>query len=260
MRIHDKFIYLHPPKTGGWTVRRILERAELGELPVGMYQHCGIADLPVHPPRFTFATVREPCAWYRSYFHYNCHRDGRFKPGLQAFFGTEPMVLKEALRKMLSPQGSPDPALPMFGLKTHGGRRQISMPTIVAHREIGPYSWMLSQLLNVGGAWKLPYNSNERLFSVDLVLDTAAIRSELGLIMGGLQLDITDALAATADDNVNSDIVAAGRDILPYEGTTAEVFDDEMREWVYHKERHIVELMGYTGPGEPATNGTVELP
>jgi len=273
MRIHDKFLYLHPPKTGGWTVRRILERAELGELPPGVYQHCSLVDLPLDLPRFIFATIREPCAWYRSYLHYNCHRDGRFKPGLQAFFGTEPMVLKDALHRMLYPFHHFNRPVPLFGIPSDGrgpGGLGRCTGAFLTSLDIGPYTWMLAQLLSFGGAWKIPASLSspspgycptvcKHLFDVDLVLDTAAIRSELGTVLERLELDITDALADTADDNVNTDIVAAGRDILPYAGTTAEVFDDEMREWVYHKERHIVALMGYTRPGKPAKNSTVEL-
>ena len=246
MRIHDKFLFLHPPKTGGWTVRRILQTANLGHLPTGLYQHASISQvaaiLPGELP-FSFATIREPCAWYRSYLHYNCHEDSTPKPGLRPLFGAGPLDMKTALHTMLfSKKG----VVPLFGM-------DIPSERLLHHLDIGPYTWMLRTLLHRDGAASMGTGPVRDLFNVDLLLDTDAIRLELGGIMADLGLDISSALATTPDDNTNLGLTTESRDILAYGKTLEEAFDDEMREWVYQKERHIVELMGYTGPGKPSS-------
>lgn len=255
MRVSPNWLYLHPPKTGGWTVRRILEAARLGELPQGIHQHSALHELRTEfsGRPFIFATVREPCAWWRSYLHYNTDRNGYPKPALRSLIGGARLDLKKALRLLLFPRPGTIEAIPVFGVRT-----PAPVSALEAHH-IGPYSWMLIHMLRIDPV--LPdLNSAERLFDVNVVMDTDWCRTGLQVVMSELGYDIQQALQDTPDDNRNEVLTRTGRDIFPYEGTTAEVFDEEMREWVYELEDPIVQLMGYDGPGQWAQRPLVRSP
>ncbi len=255
MRVHPRFLFLHVPKTGGWTVRRILEAADLGELPDGVYQHSTWDDLRVefsYRP-LVFATVREPCAWYRSYLHYNTGRNGHPKATLSRVIGPWRLSgpgFKSALQRLLFPRGNID-HFPLLGLRSSVAIGELR------RSGIGIYTWMLQTMLRMDPDSE---DLRGRLFDVDLVIDTDALRTELPKLMARLELDLGTAMIDTPDDNRNATLAAADRDVFPMEGTTAEVFDDEMRAWVYDKEHRIVHRMGYTGPDRPAKNATLERP
>ena len=105
MFVADEFLYLHLPKTGGWTVRRILSGAGIGHTDLHLNQHSALHEIPERwrCGKQIIATVREPCAWYRSYFHYNVRRDGTMSPFIAQLLDGKPFELKRALRAMLYP-------------------------------------------------------------------------------------------------------------------------------------------------------------
>jgi hypothetical protein len=240
VHLSDRFFFLHLPKTGGWTVRRILLGAKLPHTDLYLNQHAARHEVPArwHDGKQIFATVREPCAWYRSYFHYNVRRDGTMSPFIRELLGDQPFELKRALHAMLFPDPE-GPSMRMLGI----GRRVG--PKLLAERQTGPYSWMVANQLGeapdaphpVPGTW---------------LIDTHTLRTGLRQAMKRLDIDLGSALQDVPDDNRNVELIAQGRMLLPYAQDLLEDFDDEMVGWVYEREHAVVELMGYTGPGTPA--------
>ncbi len=246
MHLSDRFLFLHLPKTGGWTVRRILRGAQLPHIDLHLNQHSALHEIPEHwrEGKQVIATVREPCAWYRSYFHYNVRRDGTMSPFIRLLLADKPFELKRALHAMLFPD--PDgPPMQMLGI----GRR--ASPKLLAERTMGPYSWMVANQLGAEpdaghpepGTW---------------VIDTDSLRTGLRQAMKRLGIDLGTALDQVPDDNRNVELVAQGKGLLPYERPLLKDFDDKMVEWVYEREHAVVQLMGYTGPGTKARTSLME--
>lgn len=248
MHLSDRFLFLHLPKTGGWTVRRILAGAGLEHTDLHLNQHAALHEISERwrCGKQVIATVREPCAWYRSYFHYNVRRDGTMSPFIRELLGDEPFELKRALHAMLFPDPK-GPPMRMLGI----GQR--ASPGLLAERQMGPYSWMVANQLGrepnalhpVPGTW---------------VIDTDSLRTGLQQAMKRLDLDLGPAVEDVPNDNCNVELVAQGRMLLPYERPLLEDFDDEMVGWVYEREHAVVRLMGYTGPGSTARTSLVEAP
>lgn len=74
------FVFLHVPKTGGTFVRRLLlQHAPAGWGAIEGTAHGGVADIPApwaDLPRLAF--VRNPYAWYVSWFYFQRERDGTY--------------------------------------------------------------------------------------------------------------------------------------------------------------------------------------
>jgi hypothetical protein len=99
---HDRFVYVHVPKTGGTTIRELCARNDLG---VDIYKneagerirrggHDWPEGQPIDPDYLlgrgygpvqipegakVFATVRDPVKWYRSYYQFRRELDFRGK-------------------------------------------------------------------------------------------------------------------------------------------------------------------------------------
>lgn len=72
MLLAKHFVFIHVQKTGGTTVRSILEKHAPKEWELTDFgQHPTFADIPsshAHLPKFAF--VRNPFSWYVSWFHF----------------------------------------------------------------------------------------------------------------------------------------------------------------------------------------------
>ncbi len=248
MMSHPRFLYLHPPKTGGWTVRRILAAAGLGEVSPHYNQHSALHELEdfLKTDRFTFATVREPCDWYRSYFHYNVRTTGTVSDCIKPLLKGEPFKLKSALFRFLFPHVSMPSRMKLLGVE------RSFEPGLLRHHQIGPYTWMLLNLLG-----RKPPNEHRLHVEIDRLIDTAQLRDGLQTVMTELDIDIAGALEQVADDNRNVNLVDQGHVLLPYERPLHEDFDDDMVAWVYQADRLVVDWMGYTGPGSSARTSMV---
>jgi len=243
MHLSDHFLFLHLPKTGGWTVRRILAQAQVPHTDLHLNQHAALHQIPerFREGRQIIATVREPCAWYRSYFHYNVRRDGTMSPFVERLMDGKPFELKRALHAMLfpDPDGAP---MQMLGIE------QRVSPRLLHERHIGPYSWMVAHQLGAKP------NAGYPVPNVWL-LETGRLRDGLRVATGRLGIELGEALERVPNDNCNADLIAQGKALIPYERPLTEDFDDEMIGWVYGRDHSVVQLMGYRGPGvEPKTS------
>lgn len=245
MYLSDQFLFLHLPKTGGWTVRRILAASGAPYHALTINQHAALHEIPLHlrAGRQIVATLREPCAWYRSYFHYNVRTDGTMSPFVARLMKGEPFDLKTALHAMLFPCPEEEP-MQMLGI----GHRVH--PRDLAERDTGPYTWMAMH--------QLGEEPHARASKKDLwVIDTGRLREGLEQVFLAFGLE-PRALHETPDDNRNVDLVQQGRRLLPYKGDLSSAFDEEMIQWVYEREAPLVRFMGYRGPETCATHAVVD--
>jgi hypothetical protein len=243
--IGERFLYLHPPKTGGWTTRRVLRAAGLEQVDPQCNQHSALHELPssLLLGRTVFATVREPCAWYRSYLHYDMRQDGSAGSCVGPLLEDRPFELRRVLTRFLTLPS--DATVRILGV-TH---QEVPWGRLV-DLQIGPYSWMLMHLLG-----STPWAGEPCVsLGVDALIDTGRLREGLAGLMSSFGHSIEPALSSTKDDNCNAD---HGRRLLRYEGSVADVFDDELVDLVYARDRWVVDLMGYTGPGSVATSPCV---
>ena len=75
----EKFIFFHTPKTGGSWVRRAIGNST--EVILELLKH-PLPRMIKHKPIFTFAFVRHPLTWYRSYWAYKNRVGWRPEPGM----------------------------------------------------------------------------------------------------------------------------------------------------------------------------------
>jgi hypothetical protein len=74
-------VFVHIPKTGGTWVRKALEAAQIPWQRTGLTPHVAFSELEkLVEGRFTFAFVRHPLSWYRSYWSYRMTNLDRFRP------------------------------------------------------------------------------------------------------------------------------------------------------------------------------------
>jgi len=77
MLLSKHFVFIHVQKTGGTTVRSILEKHAPEEWELTDFgQHPTYADIPpshAHLPKFAF--VRNPYSWYVSWYHFQRNRE-----------------------------------------------------------------------------------------------------------------------------------------------------------------------------------------
>jgi hypothetical protein len=86
--VEDKAIFLHVPKTGGTWVSHAMRAAGLRLEPLSYatirpgspQAHPTFDDVFYYRPRFTFAFVRHPLDWWRSYWRYRMETGWRDRP------------------------------------------------------------------------------------------------------------------------------------------------------------------------------------
>lgn len=249
MFFHRDFLFAHVPKTGGWTVRRIL--AHLGfENHNGhsfsrygfLAQHATLHEISkeVELPPLVFASVREPCEWYRSYFHYNVRADGSMGVHIARLMRGRPFELKRALHAFLFDIPHVRTPFQMLGMK------ELMPPKLLMEREVGPYTWLVHHQLG-----EVPHA--ERCRGGLRLIDTRSLRVGLFEVLEPwLNAGHHEAAALVVDDNCNVDLVATGKRLLPYQRALEQDFDAEMIEWVQVRDRQIHDLMGYAGIGSSA--------
>jgi len=109
MRVNDRLLVLHAPKTGGSFLRTVLDEMDLGfqtGADLGYDEHVSLKALPpdLIANRAVIGTVRDPWSWYVSWFMHGSH-SGPAAPVLApvaddpqapTFLGTLPRMLAPA--------------------------------------------------------------------------------------------------------------------------------------------------------------------
>jgi len=240
MFIHNLFVYLHLIKTGGWTIRRAFERAGYGSAHPDRHQHLGIRDLDpdLVGSKLMFSSMRELCAWYRSYIHYNLHADGTVKPIFSYLGLTGAPELKEVLAVLLFPadHGVIKP-VEVLGI---GERMPAELP-------YGLYTWCVFRTLAHHTPMTAEHLADD--LAVDLLVDIEALPGVLVDVVerSGMKVGCCEkrALQTAHSDNTMDSRLGAKQ----YERPLERDFDTEMVRWVYQRDSGIADLMGYTGPG-----------
>lgn len=238
MFIHPRFLFLHIPKTGGQTVRWICHRAGLGPPASSEFgQHIALHELPpsLMQGRSIGACVREPCSWYRSYVHYNICTNGMPNRILEPFFNAGYTTTRELIYQLAAPTID---GIESLGIQKHPDVQQMT------RRGIGLYTWTVLHMLGDP-------------IRVDRLIDTGQLRQGLQQWMTELGIDIEEGLRQQEDLNDNGSKMA---NALAYTRSIEEDFDQEMINLIYSRDRMIVDLMGYTGPGSKAREALVEQP
>ena len=106
MRVNDRILMLHVPKTGGTFLSTVLDEMGLGlqtEAEVGLDKHIALPDVPddLVKDRLILAPIRSPMSWYVSWFLHGSHSGPAAAllepvaddPAAPTFLGTLPRML-----------------------------------------------------------------------------------------------------------------------------------------------------------------------
>lgn len=238
MIIDDKFIFVHNPICGGAFLRKILSNSFADSKNLDLVNwHDPIKKIWPVPDKFVFGNVRNPWAWYYSYYKKSMEHGGCFyhKIGKKSFLDfTKTLLSSEFAKKNVDvaehPIGNPYSKERCFYMRC------------MHNLDIGLLSYQYIYLyfkdcddifdskLDVFGG----YND---WISVDAILKSETLLNDLISEFTKRGIYTSKSWHHVPRENYNANI----KDSLEY----AAYYDDELKELVRYKERLIIKQHGY---------------
>ncbi|MEK9767351.1 MAG: hypothetical protein VW683_00405 [Betaproteobacteria bacterium] len=230
--VHNNFIFVHVPKTGGTWFRKLMHRRgqegeefgwnKSGGVSPAYGYHCGLKTVPErHRNRSVLAFIRNPVDWYGSYFYYSLNKKQPYSNHIFDWASNKSSLdINGFIIKLLTSTESPH-------LQHTWQPRKILDE--MRHHDVGFYTW-----------WYLDMISKQSVTDIE---DIPSLFDDIFCVkMENLNEDLSEFFTSV---NMNIDLNLGPLNETKKPKLWKDTITDESLDLIKYKERYIIERFGY---------------